>query len=420
MFAVKHVITALVAVLPLLSSLPASAQLAKPLSNLAEHGDDQDSLLVQLIVKDSYPLALTDQQFSGPGWIKLMADVKASQFVLIGEDHGFTQIPVLTAAIAELFKPKLYAAEIDPYTAQALTDLLKKPGLPVAHQRRYFQGLSFYSWAEEYQLLQALRAQQAQLVGLEQISYGFAGQLFTLMAEKAKSATTKTYLQQQAQTYQTNFDSCMRQRTYLRPSESSIDSLLTMTKDENPELRKMADDFVASFQIYEASQLRTGGHQKRVNFMKHNLLETLKPYLTTGDQSLPTMLFKFGANHMARNLSIWSGVFDVGNLVVNLADTQNKKSLHIMIMGKQGTRAGYTDIDDVGKDVRVSYSAVDYPFLKPFFDQTTTQWQVFDLRSTRRAIINDKLQVASQELEATVLGYDYLIVIPETTGSRAF
>ncbi len=414
---IKYVLSAFVAALLLAQPVPLDAQPREPNRLTTEFQSEPDTLFARLLNQYSYPMALTDQQFSGIGWTKLQAAIKASQFVLIGEDHGTTQIPVLTAAVADVLNPKQYVAEIDSYTAQVLSELVKKPGLPIAHQRRYFQGLSFYSWREEYQLLQELEAKKIQLVGIEQINYGFAGQFFTLLADQTKQAATKAYLQQQAKTYQATFETCMRQHTYMRPSEQAMDSLQMMTKSEGPAVRKMVSDFVTSNQIYQA---RSGGHQERINLMKHNLLETLKPYLAVGEQALPTMLFKFGANHMARNLSVWSSVFDVGNLVVNLADAQGKKSLHLMVMGKQGTKAGYTDIDNLNKDVRESYSATSYPFLSPFFDRTTTQWQVFDLRPMRRAVITDKLQLTDQYLEATVLGYDYLIIIPETTGSRAF
>ena len=396
-----------------------SLLLIRPSLTLAQ-GALPDTLFARLLRQGTYPLRLDNQQFSGLGWDKLQKASQASQVVLIGEDHGLAQIPVLTAALAQLIKPKLYVAEIDPYTAQTLTDLLQRPGLPIAHQQRYFQGFSFYSWAEEYQLLEQLHRQGTQLVGLEQINYAFAGQLFTQMAQQAKQPTTKTYLTQQAARYQGQYEAAMRQHTYVKPSQASMDSLQAMTHQESPKLRKMVSDFTVSYQIYDAIERRMGSHQKRINLMKRTLLEALKPDEGTADQTLPRMLFKFGANHMARGLSMWSGVYDIGNLVVNLTDAQDQKSLHIIIMGKQGKKAGYADIDDRAKEVAVSYSATDNPFLKPFFDQTTTHWQVFDLRFMRQAIITDKLQVSDQQLEAMVLGYDYLVVIPETTASHAF
>lgn len=394
--------------------------LLRPPSSATAQGVQPDTLFTRLLRQGTYPLQVDKQQFSGPGWDKLQKASQASQVVLIGEDHGIAQIPVLTAALAQLIKPKLYVAEIDPYTAQTLTDLLQQPGLPTAHQQRYFQGFSFYSWAQEYQLLQQLHRQGTQLVGLEQINYAFAGQLFTQMAQQAQQPTTKTYLAQQADRYQRQYETAMRQHTYVKPSQASMDSLQAMTHQEGLKLRKMVHDFTASYQIYDAIERRTGSHQKRLNLMKRTLLETLKPDGGTVDQALPRMLFKFGANHMARGLSMWSGVYDVGNLVLNLTDAHDQKSLHIIVMGKQGQKAGYADIDDRAKEVAVSYSATDNAFLQPFFDQTTTHWQVFDLRFMRQAIITDKLQASEQQLEAMVLGYDYLVVIPETTASRSF
>jgi hypothetical protein len=46
-------------------------------------------------------------------------------------------------------------------------------------------------------------------------------------------------------------------------------------------------------------------------------------------------------------------------------------------------------------------------------------WLVFDLCPLRTALTAGKMQGASQSLQRTIMGYDYLIIIPETTASHA-
>ncbi|RYU80533.1 hypothetical protein [Hymenobacter persicinus] len=154
--------------------------------------------------------------------------------------------------------------------------------------------------------------------------------------------------------------------------------------------------------------------------MKRNLLGELQPYLTT-DQPLPPMLFKFGAYHLGRGRSIWGDIYDVGNLAVNLADAHDQKTLHIFVIGKQGTQVGGANPDDFSKNV-AHYSHADEAMVQPFMAATPAgdAWQVFDVRPLRRALLRKGLKVASQELEATILGYDYVVIIPETTASRNF
>lgn len=81
----------------------------------------QDSTLTRLIGRSQYPLQVSGATFSGLGWDKLLADVRRSQFVLVGEDHGIAQILLFTAAVTREFKPAVYVAEIDPYVATTLT-----------------------------------------------------------------------------------------------------------------------------------------------------------------------------------------------------------------------------------------------------------------------------------------------------------
>ena len=75
--------------------------------------------------------------------------------------------------------------------------------------------------------------------------------------------------------------------------------------------------------------------------MRHNLLTLKSEHPGPAVQPLLKMLFKFGANHLGRCLSraLFSEFYDVGNLAPNLAEAQGQRSLHLMVMGKQGRQA---------------------------------------------------------------------------------
>ena len=174
-----------------------------------------------------------------------------------------------------------------------------------------------------------------------------------------------------------------------------------------------------SYRIYKNEVKGLGSHQARVNLMKRNLLEALRPLAPQPGQSLPKLLFKFGASHMARALSPWSGITDVGNLAQNLADVQDARSLHLLVMGKQGTQVGGFNPDDPSKNV-VPFDISKETYLKPFADLATgPAWQVFDLRPARRALLNNQLKLTNQMLVALLLGYDYFVLIPNATASRS-
>ncbi|TGD80519.1 hypothetical protein [Hymenobacter wooponensis] len=391
---------------------------------LVHQAQAQDSTLTRLVHKYQYGLTQTNGQFSGTGWEKLQQDIRQSQLVLVGEDHGMAQIPVFTTAVAQVLKPAVYVAEIDKYQAQKVNQLAAQPGLPTAFERQHPMGLSFYSWAEEFELARYLRTQKVPVMGIDQVSLVSTGTFFADLAGKVKNKSAKAYLANQATAYQAQDRLAMVQGTntysiYQRPS--ALDSLQALVSKESPEVQQMVRDFRASSEIYQLNA--TSGlksHQTRINLMKRNLLQGLEAYQKPG-QPLPKMLFKFGGIHVSRGVSLLGGVYDMGNMALNLADVHDQKSLHIFIIGKQGTKVGGFNPDDFSKNIK-QYTNNDEAALQPFMAQTApgTAWQVFDLRPLRRALINDKLKVSSQELATVLLGYDYVIIIPKTTASHNY
>lgn len=379
----------------------------------------QDSTLTRLIRQHYYPLTVSDGQYGGAGWDKLRAAIQKSQFVLVGEDHGLAEIPPFTAAVAQVLKPAVFVAEVDPYVAQKVTQLVAQPGPATAYLQQYPEALCFFDWAEEFELVRTLRAQQARLVGLDQVYCNTAAPFYAQLAGLVKDKAAKTYLTHRAAAYAAqdhafeklgNDDLVMTTQ-----AQSAIDSLLLLTKNESPAAQKMAQDYAASYAIYKNQD-----HQARLNLMRRNLLQALWPYQSAAGLAAPKMLFKFGSNHLARGLSqsVKGEFYDVGSLAQSLVEAQGQKSLHLYIIGKQGARAE-SDNPNFPARRTSTYTAAENASLRPYLNQVTgPAWAVFDLRFVRRAITTGRLQLADQSLQRTIMGYDYLIIIPETTASH--
>ena len=255
-------------------------------------------------------------------------------------------------------------------------------------------------------------------MGIDQVFCTTSAPFYARLAELVKAKPTKAYLQRQAKAFEAQNQRYEKlgQDDYVMTTQpqSAVDSLLLLTKPESPAAQKMAQDYAASYAIY-----KTQAHQARVNLMKQNLLQALRPYQTPTGLAAPKMLFKFGANHLARGLSqsVKGEFYDVGNLVQNLADAAGQRSLHLYIIGRQGQQV---ESDNPNfPDRRVGKYTLENAGLQAFVDQATgPEWVVIDLRPARRAITTGKLLV-NQFMQRSILGYDYLIVIPETTASRA-
>lgn len=404
---------------PILLSLLAGL-LARP-----AHGQQPDSTLARLIHQHQYAFMPQGGQFVGPGWEQLKREVGQNQFVLLGEMHGTTQVPQFSAALAQVLKPRVFVAEISRYEAQDLAELVVQSGPPTAFLRQHPFALSFYSWAAEFELARQLAAQGVQLLGIDQVSSFTSGRFYQKLTALTTHPATKKYLQRRATVYQAHDRAVMSadpgQKTMYQQSAATLDSLLALARVESPTFQQMAHDYVASARIYQGHahpELSIQSHQKRVDLLKHNLLRALRQWQPTGAETLPRMLFKFGDEHLGRNLST-SGLFDLGNLVVNLADAQGQHSLHIMVMGRQGSLTSGFNPDDPRQNVD-TYTPETLPWLHPFYTQASPNtWSLMDLRPARHALLAHELQ-AIGPLQAAILGYDYLVIIPETTANGPF
>jgi erythromycin esterase-like protein len=390
----------------------------------------QDSTLTRLIRQHRTSFTPAGQQFTGPGWETLQHAISQSQFVLLGEEpHGAAEIPGLVDAVARVLHPKALVAEISPYEAQQLNQLAAQPGLPTAYQQRYPFSLSFYSWTEEFELAQALQRRGVPVVGIDMLYVGNSGHLLAQMADLAHEPRVQRALRQMAQTYLTH-DRLVYQPGSTTPfylntrSPAALDSLLALTTHESLPLQEMAKALATSYAISRTYQTHTplptgfSGHQARVNLLKRTLLSQLKPYQTGTTSRLPKLLFKFGTNHVGRDRALESNIFDIGNLMANLADAQDSRSLHLLVVGQQGTQNTTDTFDHAHNSSPLTPQ--DNAYLQVFFTQAGPAWQLVDLRPARQALLNHQVAVQNPLLERTLLNFDYLIVIPTVTASSNY
>jgi erythromycin esterase-like protein len=369
---------------------------------LAGPAHAQDSTLTRLIRGHSYPLAQQGQQLRGAGWDTLQAAVRRSQYVLVGEDHGTAQVPQFTAALARVLRPAVYIAEIDPYVAQELTQLAARPAAPAAYLRQYPGALCFYTLAEEFDLVRTLRAQQTRVVGIDQVFAATAAPFYRRLAGLVKQPATRTYLRQRAAAYEAFDRASERQGSQayamLAQPPSTLDTLRQLTRAEGPQVQ-------------------------RVSLLSRNLLQHLAPSLAAGSPPAPKTLIKFGAIHLARGLSPvgWGDFYDVGNLVQAVAQAQGQQSLHLFILGRQGTKAvgfnPYFPARNVASYVAADYEA-DFHIGAFLREATGPAWAVIDLRPARRALAAGQLRLAEPVVARLIQGYDFFVVIPETTASQ--
>jgi hypothetical protein len=289
-------------------------------------------------------LEMRDGRAGGPAGEFLLGKARESEFVLLGEEHGVATIADAARAIALALQAADYrhvAIETDAWTARILERELRAGGVPglarwmgEADHRR---AIPFYGWSAEASLADAVvqgnRDALPALWGLDQV---FAGAYGTLLADVAERATTPAAREQAAALAtraRGNFG-------FLASLEEGALERLRAALDPAADRERLAllDDMIVSAGIYAPFMDRAGlsvyaANRTREDFMKRRFLDY---WHAAGE---PKVLFKFGANHMARGLSP-TRVPALGGFLSDLALAAGGRAFNLLLLCGPGSQAG--------------------------------------------------------------------------------
>lgn len=326
--------------------------------------------------------------FEGKGWDTLQDEIIKNNSVLLGESHFTNEVPYFTNAIINNIKFDNYILEIDPYTTNTITKKIKSLSPAELDKFRDESGsaLSFLKGETEFDLFKNIVDQNINIYGAEQISLFSDQLLFSELIKQSKNTKAKEIYKQMianSAAYDTKNNSTFYLFSDDFVAKMSALSTLNLSANEKEQL--------AALQLSKELYLNRI-HGLRIQYIKHLVIEKLPEWKNKKN------LFKYGANHMPKGESLME-IFDLGNLVANIEEANYRKSLHIMITGKEEGET-LADLDQ--------YKA----FLTVVKDDN---WYAFDLRPLKQAISKKKLKVEDLTLERIIKGYDYLVYIPTLT-----
>lgn len=347
-------------------------------------------------------------QFEGKAWNQIIERARNANYVLIGEDHFISEVPLFTQALVQSLRIDNYICEID----QWMLDILKNKINTLSDTQleewvsSNYNGFSFFQKENEFELLRNLIKQKINLIGIEQVGLMSTTILIQYLADTGSSKNKKVYeaMRDSSTVRNEQFFKDFSKPYFLATSffEEAIGKLdrTKMTKDEV----KLIDALVRSAEIY-----RTGSHRNRIKLMQSNLLEHY-PQVLRGRKNV----FKFGANHSIKGES-YLPVIDIGTTAHVFAQGENQDSYHILVLPKSGYQAGFlggSNAIDLNDDL---YSA-----LKPFFAKSSdNDWTYIDLEKIRAFVRTHKYDIQNPYLEKTIKGYDVLVVIPVASAAAS-
>jgi thiol-disulfide isomerase/thioredoxin len=369
----------------------------------------QDSVVSALAKKNMFTFSFDKKSFKGNGWDTVLTKIQKSDFVLIGEDHFTNEIPLFASAVTDKVKFDNFFSEIDPYAAKIIESKIKSLSAPQLHKyhNEFGNVLSFYAFEHEFDLFKQLVKKGTAVYGTDQILMNADRLICSDLKNKTKVVKAKKIyetIEVQSKAYFDFFLKDPSRPMYLMTNEFENQIAELLLLDLSKEEREKIAHMQLSAKIYKEQN-----HHLRIQLMKKNLMNEY------GNWENKKNLFKFGANHMAKGESLLK-IYDLGNVVNNIADSKYKNSLHIMIVGKSGTQAspfkGFPEqtIDENSDNLKA---------LKPLFNAVTTdQWHCLDMLPLRNALEEGKLMIHDIELSRIIKGFDYVIIIPKVSAAK--
>jgi hypothetical protein len=396
----------------------------------------QESKFSERLLQNRYQLNSQEGRLSGTGLPVLQSALASAQFVLIGEDHGISEIPPFVASVCDLVGPQGFhtmAIETGPLAASELQQWITRDSggaSLVEFENKFPESIAFYNYQQEYDLLSHC-ARSAQggtfhLWGLDQELMGSSGLILTRILEthpgKQAAGEAQRLLQKNNEAHAAAVKSGSPGDLFMMTvSDDELNTLKDLLRKEgNPASQALIEALIKSRDIYEKNMNGSGydSNRERALLMKSNFARDYKQ-ASQAEAAPPKVLLKTGAWHMYKGINPLHNN-DMGNFVTELADGQGANSIHILIMGVKGSQLRFAGVGRPAQPADFNLAEdkdSDFLFLKPMFDNLETEgWTMFDLRGLRKGF--HALEPVDKEMERLVFGYDLLILIPNATPSK--
>lgn len=399
------------------------------------HADDavpDTRALVDALRAQALPLALEAGTLRGPGAEWIARESAGTQFVLIGEDHGMAEPPQLAAALWRAHMGGRFGhlvIETGPRAAAALEDAARRAddGMS-ALAARFPTAIPFFDWQDDGAMASAAVRdgdKRRALWGVDQ-EFVLSGRLlFRELAALAPNDAARTL----ANDYAARDDALYRRMVAQRDTAAAL--LTQVTTDDFATLRRafarsrdalaLIADLEASATIYRAD--RDGdpsANTQRAALMKRNFMRAYRSAQRNGAMS-PRALFRLGAFHAGRGLSPL-GVFDLGNFVSELAQSNGMTSLHVLVLAAGGEANRWFPFAPDEAARRAPYDAageLGSIGAQPFLDAADrTQWSLIPLASLRTR--PELRRAGGAKFERLIYGYDAVIVVPAAHAATGY
>jgi hypothetical protein len=404
----------------------------------------QDSTVIRALIRHAVPFTLDNGTLHGAGADALLEIARSHQFILVGEDHGFQEVPAFVGALYELARPAGYAhlaVEIGPITGRWLDSTMHAPdgikGLESWLHRYTPFTLPFFFWREEAAMVQRVvradpRARHV-IWGLDQEFILSPTYHFQALARLAPTSAAKALADRAAAS------SAEADRRFISEGNPQA-QWMSATSDSEVQAfaagyrarpGTLADtivrELVESREIYRKifAGRNYESNSQRDEMMRRHFMTEYVAAQRRGERA-PKVILKFGANHIFRGPSL-SDTYELGSFVPELALAGGTRAYNIIVLVARGTSNAYRPFskdtadkrkpyDPRSSDNELSFTNVD-TFLAAAKDSS---WTFLDLRPVRQLAHDRKLGAVDSKVMRALLAFDGMIIVPEGHASTYF
>lgn len=384
--------------------------------------------LARVMEASRLPIAIEHGSLSGAGAMKLIEAARRAQFILVGEDHGFVEVPQFVLGLRNALgkdAPVNLVIETGPLAAARLTDAARSDTL-IAVSTRYPAEIPFFDWQDDGAMVRAFQHNQSAdvLWGIDQEFILSTRMNLERLLQLHPGATAVASYVKRAQEAETKMLAEHDPSAALLPQLQANDfaELRAAVKARaGSEAASIIDELSESADIYrlQGSDGNASNHQRSILMKRHFM--TYFNAASRKSRAPVRAMFRIGAYHAGRGLNPINQ-YDVGNLASELAATRGLSSVHILVLAAGGTVNKWLPFLEDKAAGAAQYDAkaeLDSVHAVPFIGHNLKdQWSVFDLRAFRGEHAASKEGGAG--FEQLVFAYDYVVVVPDGHAAVAY
>ncbi len=391
--------------------------------------------LTETLFKNKYSIKLENGELVGKGADLLVKEAKSSQFFLIGESHGIAELPMLTTSLFKQIHSygyNYFAIETGPITARRIENFAKTSNGFTKFSKKYPFALPFFNLKEEAAMIEEVlkisNKNKPILWGLDQ---EFAAsphfhivRLYELAPDSKSKAIVKPYYDQITTEFERIIKTKNPSQAFLSSAKAEdfekLDSAFANSK--NKEALEILSELRLSWEIYQKYFTREGynSNNLRARLMKRNFMNYYRKALQK--EKMPKVIFKFGANHMTRGMN-YTEVFDIGNFVSEIADSNGSKSFNLLVHATSGKQNRWFPFipDESLKQKPVNAKDSGFADMNLFLEIADKKdWTLVDLKPFRNPLHYGKMKNLPKGFKEMVFGFDAVLLIPNVNASNYF